>query len=191
MSTTTVQKLAPGDLVEDHELTTIQGDTVHIPDPERKVHLQFRRYGGCPICNLHLRSVAKRIDEIEAAGVREVVVFHSSADTMREFQSDLPFAVIADPERKLYAEFGVESSPRAVLNLKSQMAAMRGMVSQIKRSGVKTTLGAGEQLTGLPADFLIASDGKVLASKYGTTANDQWSVDQLLNLARSPGSTSG
>jgi peroxiredoxin len=186
MSTETVHKLAPGDLVEDHELVTIQAEPVHVPDPERKVHLQFRRYAGCPICNLHLRSVATRNQEIEAAGVREVVVFHSSADTMREFQSELPFAVIADPDKKLYAEFGVESSPRAVLSLKSQLAGMQGMAAQIKRAGVKKTLGVGEQLTGLPADFLIASDGKVIASKYGTTANDQWSVDELLGLAQSP-----
>jgi peroxiredoxin len=186
MSTKTVHKLVAGELVEDHALVTIRGEAVHVPDPERKVHLQFRRYAGCPICNLHLRSVAKRNDEIDAAGVREVVVFHSSADTMREFQSDLPFAVIADPEKKLYAEFGVDSSPKAVLSLKAQMAGMQGMAAQIKRAGLKTALGVGEQLTGLPADFLIASDGKVLASKYGANANDQWSVDDLLSLAQSP-----
>jgi hypothetical protein len=29
---------------------------------------------------------------------------------------------------------------------------------------------------GLPADFLIANDGKVLACKYGSHVHDQWSV---------------
>ena len=33
---------------------------------------------------------------------------------------------------------------------------------------------------GLPADFLIGSDGRVLACKRGTHANDQWSVDEVL-----------
>ena len=42
MSTKAVHKFAPGDLVEDHELVTILGESVHVPDPERKVHLQFR-----------------------------------------------------------------------------------------------------------------------------------------------------
>jgi hypothetical protein len=37
---------------------------------------------------------------------------------------------------------------------------------------------------GLPADFLIAPDGTVLARHYGNHAYDQWSVDQLLALAR-------
>jgi hypothetical protein len=33
---------------------------------------------------------------------------------------------------------------------------------------------------GLPADFLIATDGRVLACKYGSHAFDQWSVDEIL-----------
>jgi hypothetical protein len=37
---------------------------------------------------------------------------------------------------------------------------------------------------GLPADFLIAPSGQVLACKYGSHAYDQWSVDEVLGLAR-------
>ena len=37
----------------------------------------------------------------------------------------------------------------------------------------------------IPAEFLISSDGRVLAAKYGTVADDHWSVDELLALARS------
>jgi hypothetical protein len=37
----------------------------------------------------------------------------------------------------------------------------------------------GGQL-GVPADFLIASDGRVIAAKYGQHAYDQWTVDELL-----------
>ena len=36
---------------------------------------------------------------------------------------------------------------------------------------------------GLPADFLIAPDGRTVARKYGRHAYDQWSVDELLDLA--------
>lgn len=82
------------------ELVTIQGEPVQIPDPERLVHLQFRRYAGCPICNVHLRSITQRHEGILAAGIREVVVFHSSAETMLEFQSELPFAAIRRPRQE-------------------------------------------------------------------------------------------
>ena len=37
---------------------------------------------------------------------------------------------------------------------------------------------------GLPADFLIAPDGRVPARKYGIHADDQWSVEAVLTLAR-------
>ena len=37
---------------------------------------------------------------------------------------------------------------------------------------------------GLPADFLIEPDGRVREAKYGRHASDQWSVDELIRLAR-------
>jgi hypothetical protein len=40
---------------------------------------------------------------------------------------------------------------------------------------------------GLPADFLIDPDGSVVAVHYGRHADDQWSVDQLLDIHRSLG----
>jgi hypothetical protein len=51
-----------------------------------------------------------------AAGLREVAVFHSPAAQLRPHQADLPFPVVADPGRELYAAFGVETSIRAVLH---------------------------------------------------------------------------
>jgi hypothetical protein len=36
---------------------------------------------------------------------------------------------------------------------------------------------------GLPADFLIDRDGRILACHYGTHIYDQWSVDDLLQHA--------
>jgi peroxiredoxin len=106
----------PGSTVTGRRLTTVLGEAVTVPDPERLVHLQFRRFAGCPVCHLHLRSVVRRHTEIEAAGVREVVVFHSPAEELRRHTADLPFAVVADPGKRLYVEFGVESAPRALLS---------------------------------------------------------------------------
>jgi peroxiredoxin len=171
-----------GNLLNHRELVTIQGGAVRIPEPERLVHLQFRRYAGCPICNMHLRSISQRHEEILAAGIREVVVFHSSAETMLEFQGELPFAAIADPDKKLYSEFGVKSSLKAVLNPRAPLAGFRA--KSVVHS-VRGAMGIGEQHLGLPADFLIGPDGRVLAARYGRHASDQWSVDELLHLARS------
>jgi hypothetical protein len=88
-------QLHTGDLLGPHDLTTISGEPTPVPDSGRLVHLQFRRYAGCPVCNLHLRS----------------------------------------------------------------------------------------QHMGLPADFLVGRDGRIVAAKYGRRVDDHWSVDELLGLA--------
>ncbi|MGW4914637.1 peroxiredoxin-like family protein [Streptomyces sp. NPDC004270] len=179
--------MAPGSAVPQRGLTTVSGDPVAVPDPDRPVHLQFRRFAGCPVCNLHLRSVVRRHHEIAAAGVREVVVFHSSAEELRPHTADLPFAVVADPDKRLYREFGVEQSPRALLDPRAWGPIVRAVVSGAwhvvrGREHLPSTSPHGGRL-GLPADFLIAPGGQVLAAKHGEHAYDQWSVDELLELA--------
>ncbi|WP_370012734.1 peroxiredoxin-like family protein [Nocardia cyriacigeorgica] len=169
-----------GSRIAPRQLATIDAGTVAVPEPGRLVHVQFRRFAGCPICHVHLRSIVRRYDEITAAGVTEVVVFHSTAEALRRFQADLPFAVVADPQRELYAEFGVESSPVAVAHPRAWLAAARGAAAQRSISGA---LGRGEDHFGRPADFLIDPEGRIVARKYGAHADDQWSVDEIVALA--------
>ena len=171
-----------GDTVHCHDLMTINGQSVRIPDPGLLVHLQFRRYAGCPVCNLHMRSVAARHDEILAAGIREVAVFYSEPETMLGFQGKLPFAAVADPGKKLYAEFGVGTMPYTnALRLRSWRAAARGLASAPTLRGIGSK---GQSYLGLPADFLIRPDGTILAVKYGKYTDDHWDVDELLALAQ-------
>jgi peroxiredoxin len=170
--------------VTDRELLSVTGERVQVPDPERLVHLQFRRFAGCPICSLHLRSMATRHDEIAAAGIREVVFFHSPADELRGYTADLPFATIADPDRRYYREFGVESGPRALLDPRAWAAIVRGgAMTLLGRFRAPAAKQDGGHL-GLPADFLVDARGAVVAAKYGKHADDQWSVDELLSRAR-------
>lgn len=177
-------RMRAGDLVPARELTAVASNRVPVPDPDHLVHLQFRRYSGCPICHLHLRSFVLRHAEVVDAGVREVVVFHSSSETMSEYQAELPFALIADPGKALYRDFGVEKSIRAVLHPRAWWAAIRGW-----RRSLPADDGSGH--LGQPADFLIAPDGRLVACHYGAHANDQWSVDDVLRLARETAAPDG
>lgn len=174
-------QLTSADMVHRLDLVTIHGKPVRIPDPHLLVHLQFRRYAGCPVCNLHMRSCAAKHDEILAAGIREVAVFHSEPEDMLRFQGALPFAVVADPGKRLYAEFGVGTMPYTnALRLRSWRAAARGLASAPSLRGIGSK---GQSYLGLPADFLIGTDGTVLAAKYGKYTDDHWQVDELLALA--------
>jgi hypothetical protein len=182
-------KLTVGAHVAERELVTISGAPVRIPDADHLVHLQLRRFAGCPVCNLHLRSIVRRHDEIVAAGVHEVVVFHSTAADLRPHAGDLPFAVIADPDKRLYAEFGVEYSPRALLDARAWLPIARGVVRSLwaivrRREPAPSMTPRGGRF-GLPADVLVGPEGRVLVCEYGTHVYDQWSVDELLTLFRS------
>lgn len=114
-------------------------------------------------------------------------MFHTSAEELLRYAGDLPFAVIADPDKRLYAAFGVESGRRALLDPRVWGPILRGVfrsLAAILRGSPVPPLNPQGGRFGLPADFLIASDGRVLASKYGSHAYDQWSVDEILALSR-------
>ena len=172
-------KLKAGDLFPNNTLRTVSGREVHVPDGGRLTHLQFRRFVGCPICNTHIAEMMRRAGEIESAGIHEVIFFHSTEEEMRPLQEDVPFDLVADAEKVYYKEFGVETSLAFILNVKAIAAALRGVLN----GNVPLKMTGGP--LGLPADFLIEPTGRVLAAKYGRHAYDQWSVDELLALARS------
>lgn len=172
-------KLSPGDMAPAVALDTIHGKRVTVPDAgQRFVHLQFRRFAGCPVCNFHLLTFAKRRAEIEGAGVREVVVFHSSQQEMLKYQAQLPFDCVADLSKAHYRRFGVETSGWAVLHPRVFWSGLRWILAS-RRFYNKAENG----IQGLPADFLIDAQGRVVQAKYGLHADDQWDVDELLALA--------
>jgi len=162
---------------------------VRAPDPPRLVHLQFRRFAGCPVCDLHLRAFVRRHEELAAAGVVEVVLFHSSEAALRPYVTDLPFAVVADPGKRLYARFGVEAGPRALVDPRAWpviiVAVARALTGLLAGRPAPPTAPEGGRL-GLPADLLIGPDGRVVAARYGDHAADHWSVEDLLREARRP-----
>ncbi|MDA2806373.1 peroxiredoxin-like family protein [Nocardiopsis suaedae] len=182
-------RLAVGDTAPEAAPTSATGEHVSLPDPDRIVHLQFRRFVGCPICHLHLHSFTRRHADIEAAGVRAVAVFHSTADGLRAYAESAPFTLVADPGRELYTAYGVESGPRSLLSPGAWPGIARADFHAVRLLLQKRPWPTPERLPpggvlGLPADLLIAPDGRILAVKYGAHADDQWSVDEM--LARVP-----
>ncbi|MBX6333171.1 MAG: AhpC/TSA family protein [Gemmatimonadaceae bacterium] len=181
-------RLQVGARIPPRTLTSITGERISVPDARGLVHLQFRRFAGCPVCNLHLHSYAQRHAEIVAAGVREVVLFHSSARQLRRYASDLPFTIVGDPGKQLYREFGVEASlrallhPRAVLPIVRAVAHSMGEILRGARPMPPLLRPEGGRF-GLPADFLVDRDGVIRACHYGAHVDDQWSVDEMLERA--------
>ncbi|MGJ7504838.1 AhpC/TSA family protein [Variovorax sp. ZT5P49] len=173
-------KLLPGSVAPPLRLQTIHGKAIATQGFETQyLHLQFRRFAGCPVCNFHLMVMARRQPEIAAAGIRQVVFFHSSREEMLKYQSQLPFDCVADLKKDFYRAYGVETSWRALLNPRVFWSGMRWVLAT-GRFYRKAENG----ILGLPADFLIDARGRVVAAHYGEHADDHWEVDDLLRLAK-------
>jgi hypothetical protein len=93
-------KLLPGQLFPRLQSNNIHGVEVSVPDSTTWTHVQFRRFAGCSICNLHLQSFLARQDEIANAGIREVVIFHSSDAELLPYQGASHLMSSAIPERR-------------------------------------------------------------------------------------------
>ncbi|HXF42174.1 MAG TPA: AhpC/TSA family protein [Pyrinomonadaceae bacterium] len=181
-------KISSGDKILPKKLKDVFNNEIDLPDWNNFLHLQFRRFAGCPVCNLHLKQFANRINELANAKISEVIVFHSTATELFKHTRGLPFAVIADPEKKLYAEFGVGTSIWSIFNPLAVPGIVRAVVLGTfdllsGKAFLPKLMPTGGRF-GLPADFLIAPTGLVVASKYGTHADDHWSVDEVLGKVR-------
>jgi peroxiredoxin len=174
-----IPKLTPGITVPPFQVKTISGKLVSVPTPSaRLLHLQFRRFAGCPLCNTHLRSFVKRARDLEQAGIHEIIFFHSSPELLNQYVNDIPFDLVADPDKKFYRQFAVETSSKALLH----PAIIKALLKSLKTEKIAFPKVENGRL-GLPGDFLIDGSGKLVSCKYGLHAYDQWEVDELLELA--------
>jgi peroxiredoxin len=177
------RRFAAGDTLAPLQLVGAIGGTVTVPPATGYVHLQFRRFSGCMVCNVHLRQVVRRLPEIHAAHVEEVVVFHSTAQEVIRYESELPLTVVADPGKHLYRRFGVERSAMALIGAwRTLPRALIGAAATIARARRLPPITPTGGELGCPADILISASGNVVAVKYGSHAADQWSVDELLEI---------
>lgn len=174
------KRRSAGEQLPPLQFKTIQGATLQMPTTGL-VHLQFRRFAGCPVCNLHLQTFTRAHQRLTHAGVLTVAFFHSTAEQMRPYQGQLPLPCVADPERRWYDLLGVERSIFAVAHPRVVGAALKGLVAAPSNPFV-----GGTDQTGLPADFLLDRNNVIVAAHYGSHANDQWSVDDVIALATAP-----
>lgn len=174
-----------GSIFPAFHLETLAHGSIRVPGPGL-THLQFRRFAGCPVCSVQVRRFALSHEELRAAQIRTVSLFHSPKEAMLPYQHELVHPVVADPARRLFNLFGVERSPFAMANPRAWATAIGGMLSG------PTNPFERAPHDGLPADFLIASTGgpeeeancQIVALHYGTSSDDQWSVDEVLEKAR-------
>jgi thioredoxin-dependent peroxiredoxin len=167
----------------------LDGTDIHVPEGGRWTLLSFLRYGSCPMCNLRMRELAARLPELETSGIEVVIVLHSpEARALRYAPQTLRSHVIADPTRHLYVRYGVTPSWAKLLwsfVLPSfYLAFVKATVLRFWGGPIDGTYAM------IPADFLIAPDGRVRLARYGKHIGDHASVPDVIDMTLEPVATS-
>lgn len=147
----------------------------------RTVLLKFYRFAYCPICHLHVRELARRADELTEAGIEVVAVFHSPSRKVRKAlrELELPFPVIADPDKRLFEAYGVEQSMRGMVST----GVMKDYARATLAGFLSRPVGHEGGIRTHPADFLIDPTGAVRMAHYGVDYADSLGVDDVLAAA--------
>lgn len=152
----------------------------------RNLLLQFHRFASCLPCNLHLRGLMARSEDLSGAGITPIVFVHSPTSSMEKYQipdmsnDDLPFDIVADPDKRIFRAYGVEASWTGLLSWNVVRQSSRAI-----SAGLFTTLKVDGGLTGLPAGFLVDGGGVIRHAHYGKTIADLPTVDEILKISRS------
>lgn len=159
--------------------TTIDDETVSLAQfSGRPLLLMFFRYASCPMCNLRLHDFARQYQQLHERGLEVLAFFHSSAASIRRHAGGrhYPFRLIADPKFHVYRLYGVETSwLRLLLSI-----ALPGFYVDWARSMWHGFWGgAAWQMAKMPADFLIAPDGRIEVAHYGGDIGDHLPLAEI------------
>lgn len=173
-------KLKANDEAKAFKHDNIFGGTVSLEEfRDRKLLLSFYRYAACPLCNLRIHDLSGRANEWKGRGLDMIAIFESPVKSVMQYISgrhEIPYTIIADPERELYKLYGVEGS---------WAGFAKSMVTRAG-DGMRSILGKGflpgkmeGDVAMLPADFLIGPDLIIKEAYYGTDIGDHIDIDKI------------
>lgn len=142
------------------------------------VWLGFFRFALCPLCNLRVHQMVGEWKRFEGR-CHFIGVFQSPLERLKNFMSvhNPPFPVVADPKLALFKAYRVEEGILAMLH----PAVMRDMV-KAKKAGHPLGMGPSTPKDGaalrVPADFIIAPDGSLKTTRYGSHVGDSIPFDE-------------
>ena len=176
-------RLKTGQAAPELLLPNLELGTVDLEDHRGTWTLvSFHRYAACPVCNVTLQSFRKRYDELQAAGLQKVAVFHSPPEKMNQFMQpgDFPFEILMDPEQVFYKTWGIEAPLSALANPMSALAAMK----TLGKTWFPDPTQRDVNLATCPADFIVDPDGVLKHVHYGSHIGDSLSVDAVMSIFR-------
>lgn len=155
----------------------------------QKILLSFFRSAGCPVCNTRVAQLMGSVPRWKEQGLMVVAVYESTRENLLGYVQDsterrrFPFTIIADPERRFYEAYKVETSmgkmmngfmKGSVLSMATKGSTFGDVLAKPKQDGTMTRIGA---------DFLIDERGVIHTAYYGAHLGDHLSLDVITNFA--------
>jgi peroxiredoxin len=150
--------LSEGTAAPDFETENLRGEPLRLSALRGEpVWLAFFRFASCPLCNYRVHEMIERWSMFEGRGFHLVGVFQSPAQRLRDFVAtqDPPFTLVADPEMKLYALYGLESS------------ILGAMTPNVVATGARAATTRGIKLLGVPDGPAMRLPGDYLIDRRG------------------------
>lgn len=170
-------RLKPAQDAPDFEATDISGRRVSLADYRgRRLLLSFYRAAVCPLCNVRTWHLIDRAGFYHQRGVDIVVFFESPAAMTHRYVDRMhpSFPVVPDPERRVYMQYGLESSLWGAVRARlTRWGTYREAARKHIGGGlIRNVLEMGSALPSMPGDFLIGPDGRIDVAYYGRDAGD-------------------
>ena len=107
-----IMRLSQGSKAPDFEARDWNGKTIRLSAVPGKRWLAFFRYASCPLCNLRVHQIVGKHEELTRGSLSVVAVFQSPSESIARNvgKQAPPFPIIADPDERLYALYGLETS---------------------------------------------------------------------------------
>ena len=178
------KRLKQGQSAPEFETNDIQGNPANPRSASEFILLSFFRYASCPLCNLGVRELINRHDELRKNNIKVLAVFQSPREKVLHYvgKQHPPFQIIPDPEKRLYKMYAVESSWLGFF--KAWSVGINKVVKAVIGNGFLP--GSVEnELHRIPADFVIDNNGVLVSVYYGSDIGDHIPIAHLLNLAKS------
>ncbi len=160
--------LKVGDKAPDFIGVTYRGESFDIQALRGKlIWLIFYRYPQCPLCNLHLKALARRMEKYHSQELEVVAVFESGPEKFAVKNLPHPgIHMLSDPNKVLYRLFETDVSLKAVFRPSVVGNLFKAILSGNSQGPIDGELGQ------VPASFLIAEDGIIEKIYYGKTIAD-------------------
>lgn len=152
----------------------------------KRLLIAFFRHAGCPFCNLRVHSLLKVHEALKADGLEMLFFFESKEQVIlrSSFHKEIsPIPLIADPEKKWYAQYGLEpSSGKAIV---SHLTSFLQSAIKAKQTGVPMHLMAsGESFSTIPAEFLVDKDLIIRKVHYSESLTDRLEIEGIQHFAK-------